>query len=322
MPSPPRRSQPPPSPAAAKPGTFWERAIDPHGADLRVIRTKVEKNLARATDASLRPTLLGDTVPLDDRVRRTLLIDALGMLRYGLSLAPEDPWMLERAGFAAARLGRLQQARTLLTRYMRLEAAKRIAASTHARLGRIHARLREWDAAVIQLRISLELAASRPDSRAQAVVTLAGIYMHQQRLADAIALVMGELRGPAVMRGVYSGEPIVQLTLAVAYDRDEQRARANTVLTKMKQRGQLALSLLQQPVFNASTYAPIIDRHYFAALIYEAAGHSADARTEWLNYASSADARYRRHAQAHVADLDAATRKRLKSGKSRKRAPK
>ena len=118
--------------------------------------------------------------------------------------------------------------------------------------------------------------------------------MHHGRMNDAIDLLAAELSQSQPLTSFYDGDPLVQFTLAVAYDRDDQHALAAKIVAKMTQNGQLSLNMLRRRMVGddiEDMYAPAIDRHYFAAVLYEASGHTADARTEFLNYAGSADAR-------------------------------
>jgi hypothetical protein len=58
------------------------------------------------------------------------------------------------------------------------------------------------------------------------------------------------------------------------------------------------------PALATVRFAPAGDRHYYYALLYEAAGHLSEARTEWALYAADTAAPYRRRALEHVHYID------------------
>lgn len=281
----------------------WARALAPHAPEIDAVLVAARQNRSRATTDFARYDHTGF-----DRGRtanrRALLADSVTMLEYGLSLSPDDPALLRELGFAAGELGQADRARRVLERFVDLEARDRVPGEVRLRLARLDASAGRWDDASRQLRLALggrfedELR-----QRSHAVLTLALVLMHQDRLADAIDLLRARLSTP--LRYSYGESIMLQFALAVAYDRDEQITRAHETLEHVKTLGDDSLgAALVDSASQPLQFWPAIDRHYFAALQYEAMGHLAEARHEWRAYAAAEGARYRDRALAHVAAID------------------
>lgn len=284
-----------PSAALSAPGTnFWGQLLDPHAEEVRVAVQMARQNLMQVAGYSA----YYDASSVDHRDR--LLADAWGMLKYARRLAPDDPQVLLALGMAADQLGRSDEARRALERYLEVELPERLSSEAHSRLGVLYARLGEWNRAAAQLKIALSKPMTYPMTPAEVLFSLASVYMNQGRLAEAIDLMVHE---PAQHLQAHG---LVQLTLAVAYDRDEQLTQAYEVLDRLLSvatREQLVQYLVDQNAVNA-VFTPAADRFYYRALVYEAAGFLSEARAEWQHYAGSAGARYRKRALSHVAAID------------------
>jgi tetratricopeptide (TPR) repeat protein len=285
-----------PSGSPTAPDTnFWAQLIDPYAEEVRVAVQMARQNLMQAVGYA--PYF--DAVSVDHRDR--LLADAWGMLQYARKLSPDDPGLLLALGIAADELGHTGEARRALERYLEVEVPERLQSEGHMRLGVLYARLGEWDRAVSQLKVALSRPLTYPLTHAEVLFSLASVYMNQGRLAEAIDVLVHE---PSQQLQVHG---LVQLTLAVAYDRDEQLTQAYDVLDRLLSiatQEQIVQFLIDQSAANA-VFTPAADRFYFRALVYEAAGFMGEARAEWQHYAASAGARYRSRALAHVAAIDA-----------------
>jgi hypothetical protein len=111
---------------------------------------------------------------------------------------------------------------------------------------------------------------------------------------------------------------LVSIALAVQYDRDEQRGQAFAVLDAMQTSLQGQLASIGLPALATLRFSPAEDRHYYYGLLYEAAGHLSEARTEWTLYAADPQATYRRRALEHVRDIDALRRSAPPRGRTRR----
>jgi tetratricopeptide (TPR) repeat protein len=283
-------------PAAAGPHhrerNFWEWVIDPDGAEIRVVLRKAEQNIRSAHDR-------GDRFGDEQSVQDALYQDARGMLRYGLRLQPDNPRLLLLLGTTCDELGRIDETVAALERYMGAEQTDRIQADARFRLGRAYARRGQLEAAAGMLRHG----AGRGD--ADATLALAEVYQQMGRMQDAIDVLEHHLgRRTAMLVG---GEDLVQLMLAIAYDRDEQLARAREVIDKLVAQRQRLLDVLA-----LQRYGPRLelystaDRHYAQAYVYELSGFLSDARAEWMHYAATGGP-YRARALAHVRAIDSGT---------------
>jgi len=284
----------PAAPAAPSTNTseFWSEVIEPHAAE-------INRLVARAR------TLLERRGSDDEPATRLAVIgDAYGMLRYARRLSPENTSVLGLLGAAADELGRTRQALDALEACVRIQGLERAGADVTGRLGAIYLRLGRFDDAIRLLRYAQGPVAV-PDN-AVAAVQLATALAARGKMADAID-VLGNALPP---RMSYPSDPLtlVGFALAVQYDRDEQPAAAFEALDKLRALLQQEVGAAVQRAISLVRFAPAEDEYYYRALLYEVLGHYAEARTEWLLYASVSDAAWRPRALAHAAALDAERR--------------
>jgi hypothetical protein len=285
---------------------FWGWLLDPHDAEIKFILRKVAENRNRAGTPEVLPYDYGAQFsPARAELRAALLADAENMLRYALQLAPGNV-ELERELAIVTDENDRPVAQAALERYLADEAPGRVSADARVRLGRWYARQRRFSDAVVQLRAAL---GGRPDyrTRTQAVLLLSSVLMHTGRLAEAIDLLRGHVASAGF--GSQGWEPLTLFALAVAYDRDEQITLAHEVLTRIVSQGNgndQLMNVLHDGTIppNRNPLIPPVERHYFAALQYEALGYLPEARAEWRAYASSDDAPYRARAEQHIAGID------------------
>ncbi len=289
---------------------FWEWLIDPHGREIRLILDKARHNRLRAAGSEYPEYDYQGFSETNRAIAEKLLADARGMLRYGLTLEPDNPDLLLELGQVSDDLERNDEARAALTAYLENQLPDRIDPVAHLRLGRLLARQRDWDGAVVQLRRALAGPLSGL-GQPEAIRCLASVYMETGRMADAIDLLRTATSRPTAV------DPILELTLAVAYDRDEQVTRAHEVLQHLVANNNYPsgpLSLLDRQHYGFTRgpllFVPATDRDYYYALLYEVACNLSEARAEWRAYQRSG-ARFHARAQAHVTAIDALLRRRL-----------
>jgi tetratricopeptide (TPR) repeat protein len=291
-------------PAAAQPApeqNFWDWLSDPNRAEIQVILQKVheiEEQLPNRRAGSA-PAIDPTTQPELDR----LLRDAYGMLRYGLRLEPKHPLLLIEMAEVCDQLGMTDRAIAAARRYLAVELSD--AADGHLLLGHLLTQRGDTDAAIVQFRLALHRPSRRMEHMTAAALGLASLYMTTGRLVEAIDLL--EHQGGTGNRLFVDHDPLVRFALAVAYDRDSQISRAHEVIDQLGKNRDLIEMLVRRGRFNIRRvrYADPLDRHYFAALLYEVAGMHEEARAEWLTYAGAGPAaRYRGRALEHVAEID------------------
>ncbi len=300
---------------------FWGWLLEPHEAEVRLILRKVADNRTRAASMEFLPyDYSAQFSPARAEVRAEILADAEGMLRYALALAPNNLDVQRELALVADDNDR-PGAQAALERYLAGEEAERVSADARFRLARWYARQRRFADAVVQLRLSL---GGRPEyrTRTQAVLLLSSILMHTGRLAEAIDLLRGHVASAGF--GHYGWEPLTLFALAVAYDRDEQISQAHDVLSRIANQGNgndQLMNVLHDGNIppNRSPLIPPVERHYFAALQYEALGFLPEARAEWQSYARDEDAPYRERAAQHIGQLDRLLRAQREG--ARRRAP-
>jgi tetratricopeptide (TPR) repeat protein len=283
---------------------FWLWLLDPHEAEIKLILRKVTENRTRASSMELLPYDYGAQFsPARAELRAELLADAEAMLRYALELSPDDIDLKRELAIVTDENDR-PSAQAALERYVRDEVQERVSPDARVRLGRWYARQRRFADAIYQLRLAL---GGRPEhrTRTQGVLLLSSILMHTGRLGEAIDLLRGHATSAAI--GYYGWEPLTLFALAVAYDRDEQISQAHDVLSRIVSAGQDQLmNVLHDGNIppNRNPLVPPIERHYFAALQYEALGYLPEARAEWQAYVRADDAPYRGRAQQHIDQID------------------
>lgn len=267
--------------------TFWGWLADPHGVEIRVILDKVRENrdLARA-----QGRFTTTYQPAAAALRARALDDALGMLRYARRLEPENPDVLLALGEIAAERGQVGEAIGALDAY--LAAHEKTSPYVYTLLGRLYALQERWDDAEKALETALR------GGNPVATWRLGWIYMQRGRLADAIDLLA---HSPA------ASTPQLELALAVAYDRDEQPARAAAAMSKITGNSSTAAAMTDlDSGGELLLFTPAVDEHYCRAMLYEATGYLDDARAEWLAYSRAAPpAAYRARALDHLRAIDA-----------------
>ncbi|HEX2685607.1 MAG TPA: hypothetical protein VHN14_03275 [Kofleriaceae bacterium] len=277
---------------------FWRDVIEPHS---EVVTAIVRK--ARSALGKLREDTDLDQA-IDQRVQ--YVSDVYGMLRYAHKLSPENPDVLRLIGTTADELGKTPQALEALESLARILGPDRAGSEVTGRLGMIYLRLGKLDDAIRWLG-----HAQGPllvGDNAVAAVQLATALAAHGQMSDAIDLLGNAL--PAHTN--YFADPItlVSFALAVHYDRDEQHGAAFEVLDKMAVTLQQELGPFIQRALLAMRFAPPEDQYYYRALLYEALGNFAEARTEWMLYASVPDALWQHRAIEHVHEIDAQLRAR------------
>ena len=300
---------------------FWESLIAPNEAEVQLILRKARELRGKAFSQWYPLPDLGaeNAYTQSQRANRTsLLREAYGMLAYAhRMLSPNHPDLLLEFGRTADDLARRAHATDALQAYLNVAPAGDVGrVDARLRLGRMHARRGEWDDAVR----SFELAvADAPYSYApQATMYLGCAYMHVGRLEDAIeVLSRGSVAGPGL--GTFQTHS-VSFALVVAYDRDEQITEAYEVLASIittdPQLGSVFGHRYGHPLSGTPEplLLPTVERHYFAALRYEATGRILDARDEWSSYVRGAtDSPYRDRARAHITEIDAMLDERMKT---------
>lgn len=299
---------------------FWDWLLEPHKAEVAQILEKARGNTTRVAtpygDGTVYDLGTGQYMPDRAQIRERLLSDAEGMLRYALKLAPGDV-LIERELAVVLDENDRPAAQAALERYLADEVPERVTGEARVRLARWYARQRRFGDAIVQLRLALGSPGVDPKSRTIGLVLLASIYMHTGRLAEAIDLLEGS---STVM--VFGGVDLLPaFALAVAYDRDEQVTLAHDTIQRIVGNNPEALWYVLFD-FNGFRHplVPAIERHYFAALQYEALGMIPEARTEWLAYARGDDAPFKERARQHVTDLDQLSHERMRAPKPKRAA--
>ena len=312
------------APTPHRPDNFWEWLIDPHGKEIGVILDRARENRRRASNEYPAYDYQG----FNDNNRvisERLLADALGMLRYAATLEPDNVAVKREIAYVTDDLGRTDEAHAALTDYLHSELAERVEPGAHWRRGRLFARQREWKSAVVALRGALggKRAQGGPE-RNQTIRCLANVYMETGRMAEAIEVLENALPSDPNSPNM---DPLLQFTLALAYDRDEQLTRAHEALDKLvnlnRHGSSSLLHLFTQYRYQSGVmlFAPPADRHYYHALLFEISDRLSEARTEWLAYARTAGAPYARRARAHVAAIDLILGQRLGNSRRTPRQP-
>ena len=292
------------APAGAKPmadppravtgGDFWREVVEPHAEEIGRIVTNVRLGMRYADDA-----LQTDAEwAVDQRMR--YFEDAYGMLRYARGLSPENADVLQLLGRAADELGKTKVAIEALESYVRIVGPDKASAEVLGRLGAIHLRLGERDAAIRWLRLAQ--GPLRPDT-VHALVDLANALASRGEVSAAIDVIQSSL--PSQAMSYYSQElSLAMFALAVIYDRDEQRAAAFEVFDRMQQTLQHALAPQLQNILATMRFAPAEDQHYYQGLMYEVLEQFPEARAAFALYAASGDSPWRARALEHIRAID------------------
>ncbi len=279
-------------------GDFWQEVIEPHGEEVRDLLTKARLAIKTADDA----LQMDAEWAVDQRMR--YFQDAYGLLRYARRLAPDNADVLMLLGRAADELGKTRQAIEAFDAAIRALGPDKTLPELYGRLGAIHLRLGDRDAAIRWLRLA----------QGTLSVTSGPAYVH---LANALAA-RGEITAavdtlvnlmPGALSSFYPQElTLVSFALAVIYDRDEQRSAAFEILDKMQAAMQLQYGPQVQNALALLRYAPAEDQHYYQGLLYESLGQLVEARAEWALYAASGETPWRGRALEHIHAIDAQRR--------------
>ncbi len=286
-----------PAPARARPAdrNFWDWVSDPNSREITAVMQHVEQILGLTRDE-----------PLDGpggAAARTLLEDAYGMLRYARSLEPDRYDVLFSLAEVADLLGRTDVAIGALEHGLATAPEEHQTYDARLRLGLLYAERGDLDRAATQLRAAINEAPPGMLTYARALPALAGVYMEQGRLDRAIDAL--EASDRTTVR-LFDGNLMIPLSLAVAYDRDDQRSRAYAVLAKLTQADRMIERLLRSSRggLGAVRFVDPRERHYYIALLCEATGMLDEARAEWLTYAAaSPHSRYAARARIHARDI-------------------
>ena len=284
----PRRPRHPPEP----PPDLWQRAIEPNGAI-------VGKLLAKAREAMSRVERGMDAEWAVDQ-RLAFFRDAYNLMREARRLSPENTEVLALLGQAADEIGKTSEAIEALEACIKLQGADKASPDVTGRLGALELRLGHTDAAIRWLR------------DAQATTSLMGnvewlIYLSTALAQRGEMIAATEVLDRVMPSSIPYFNPeasMVAFSLAVLYDRDEQRGNAFTVLDRMQgSLNTMYTSQLSQQLARFD-FIPGEDQHYYLALFYESVGEYIEARAEWALYAASGDTPWRARALDHIAAID------------------
>ncbi len=289
----------PPVPAAAESPPFWEAIAAPH-------RRELERLLAEAR--MLRDVVAPSYHEVHEAPERAqVLAAAFTRFAQASALAPERRDLLEDAAHAALDAGDPWHAASA---YSQLRARREGEPDFLLAYNEAEAMLRLGELAAAGAVLERALPAARsPQDRLRGAVLRGYALMSEGALDDAIEVIARATDSSPLGPG---SDALALTVLAVALDRDEQLTRAVEVLAQVRQLDP-EFSFLTTPFFTPATtppgarysilFAPASDRHYFAALAYEARGQLAAAAAEWRQYAGAEEPRYRHRAEAHLAEL-------------------
>lgn len=281
--------------ADAAPSDTWRDLLEPHAAEVEALLTHARQALRTVTDEVLPSDA---EWAVDARLR--YVRDARALMRHARSLSPAQPEVLELLGRAADELGDTAEALDALTAHVRVRGPERASPDVLGRLGALHLRTGQADAALRYLRL-----AQRPlrADTAPALVHLATALTTRGEIAAAIDTLRGVM--PAQPPSFYSHElTLVAFALAVLYDRDEQRTAALEVLAPMRATLEHAFGAQVRAALAPLRFTPAEDQHYYLALLYEVQSQDVEARAAWALYAASGAPPWRARALAHIHDLD------------------
>ncbi len=313
------------APAASEPanrGNFWERLIEPHAHEVAVALQQAEQRLHEATGRAGNGGTGGDSSyndVSDSSARQAMLDEAYEMLCHAQLLAPRNLEVTRLLAQVAGVSGRTEVAISNLAAY--LAAVERPQPADHLLMGRLLARARRTDEAIRSLRLALG-DGLRDEVSASATLFLASLLTTTGRLPEAIQLLEAasdRRLSPQAYGG--SAAALLPVALAVAYDKDEQLTRAHQVLDAQLARIRQPLADYVLDYLRGLDYAPLADRHYYYALVYEVSDHLPEARAAWLAYiASGPSATYHARARQHVEAIDQLLHERLLHERSMNKA--
>lgn len=285
----------PPPAQVVTDGDFWRDVVEPHGEEVKKIVNAARNGIRIADDA-----LQADSEwAVEQRMR--YFQDAYGMLRYARKLAPDNIEVLVLLGRAADEIGKTREAIDALQAAIQIAGPDKANLDAVGRLGSIHLRLGDRDAAIRWLRLAQ--GPLKPES-AQALAHLANALAARGEVTAAVDALVNAM--PPSSMSFYSQElTLAAFTLALIYDRDEQRSAAFEVLDRMKSALQHSFGSQVQNMIASMRFSPAEDQHYYQGLLYEAMDHYVEARASFALYAASGDTPWRDRALDHVRAIDA-----------------
>jgi tetratricopeptide (TPR) repeat protein len=288
---PARRSRRTPEP----PPDLWQRAIEPHGGTVKKLLGKAREALQHAEHG------MDADWAIDQR--QTFLVDAYHMLREAKKLSPDNTEVLALYAETADEIGKTREAIEALERVVALLGPDKSPTDVVGRLGAIKLRLGDRDAAIRWLRYTQNASLM---GNSEWLVYLATALASRGEITQAVDVLQRVV--PTSIPYFNDDVALVAFSLAVIYDRDEQRGAAFTVLDHMQgSMSQMYAQRLQQHL-GRFRFVPGEDYHYYMGLFYESLGDYIEARAEWALYAASGDTQWRRRALDHIAAIDAQRR--------------
>lgn len=272
---------------------FWRDVVEPHADEVRDLVTKSRSAMKIADEA-----LLTDAEwAVEQRMR--YFETAYGMLRHARKLSPENGEVLGLLGRAADELGKTRQAIEAYDACLRVLGPEKAGPDVTGRLGAIYVRMGDRDNGIRWLR---QATGALTPITAAPMAQLANALASRGEVAAGVEVLQAAL--PAQVT-YYSPEVmLLTFTLAVVYDRDEQRGAAFEVLDKMKSTQQLQFGPQLQNVLASTRFSPAEDQHYYLGLLYESVDQLTEARAEFAMYAASGDTPWRARALDHIRAID------------------
>jgi tetratricopeptide (TPR) repeat protein len=278
-------------------GNFWRDMLWPHKDEVDLIVLKARQAIAQADLG-----LYADYDPTGtERVR--FFREAYGPLKYARKLDPENVDVLRLLAQAADEHGKTREAIEALQAAIDIVGRDKAGPDITGRLGIIYLRLGQTDDALRNLRAAQGPVIPGSPITAHVLVHLANALASRGQMSEAIDVLTNAL--PDNLQYYANELALVSFALAVQLDRDEQRGAAFDILDHMQNTLGGQLASLGLPALATVRFAPAEDRHYYYGLLYEAAGHLTEARTEFALYAAAGNLPYRRRALEHVAGIDA-----------------
>jgi hypothetical protein len=283
---------------------FWREVVAPHGDEIDMILMKAQQAW------SYTSTCVYSDCDATGEAKAKLLDDAYGMLRYARRLDPTRADVLLLLGQVAEESGRATAAVEVLQAYVgQLAPDASVVPDVSMRLGRSDLRLNRFEDAIRQFRAGLSQSASYGPGAASAAY-MAAALMNTGRMSDAIDLLAPNMA--QMQQYSYYAEPMQAImTLAVAYDRDEQITAAFNLLDSLQNQLTTSYGQYAQQGISGMLFVPAYDEHYYLGLFYESLGYFPEARTEWLHYAAAKDAPFRGRALDHADAIDELLAKKL-----------
>jgi tetratricopeptide (TPR) repeat protein len=277
--------------------SFWRDVVEPHHAEVDALVAQV-----RAALSDLDSSELSDVTP-PPSARIELARDLVGVLAYAHRLEPDNLDVLHMLADAADDAGDAARAHDALAAIVKLAGEEHAGADALDRLGAAAIDTGKLDEAIRVLRIAQGPVLGGVPATAHVLVHLSTALALAGRSGDAIDVLA--VAQPSSNMFELSEAALVELALAVQYDREEQRGAAFDVLERMKVALGDQLAPVLQNALAKMRFAPAEDERYYRALMDEVVGDLPEARTEWLLYAADEGAPYRRRALDHARAIDA-----------------